>query len=49
MQTGEIYDGSWIDNQMTGKGKYSYLNGDIYDEAWKAGVRGQRYFEKPRR
>ena len=31
--------GSWVDDQRCGKGKFYYVNGDIYDGEWKDHVR----------
>jgi radial spoke head protein 1 len=30
-----VFLGSWVDDQRCGFGKYSYVNGDMYEGEWK--------------
>ena len=34
-----LVTGCWADDQRCGKGKFYYVNGDIYDGEWRAHVR----------
>ncbi|ORM40620.1 TFIIH basal transcription factor complex helicase repD subunit [Babesia sp. Xinjiang] len=33
----EFYDGDWVDNAMSGKGKYQYADGAVYEGDWYNG------------
>lgn len=37
-----IVTGSWVEDQRSGKGKYSYVNGDSYDGEWQSHLRNGR-------
>ena len=34
-----VIAGSWVEDQRSGNGKYSYINGDYYDGEWQNHVR----------
>lgn len=39
--------GAWVEDQRSGVGKYSYVNGDSYDGEWLSHVRHGQVGEVP--
>jgi hypothetical protein len=36
-ETGDSYDGDWLDGRSHGKGKYRFVDGEEYEGDWKDG------------
>ena len=38
---GDVYEGDWINGERTGKGKYTWRNGDIFVGDFNKGLKGK--------